>query len=520
MYSPEVVTSLTSESKSQIAIEYAYRQRKKWPAKSIFWVHANNATRFEQSYRTIATTARIPGIEDPKADVLNLVLQWLSSDESGDWLLIIDNADDADMFFGSVAVPLTQNDTASVVPPLLSRFLPQTGMGSILVTSRDEGTAFHLTGGRKQVLRVDIMSEDDTIALLTKKLPEDSSDESAKKGLIIELDSVPLAITQASAYINDPGAGMTIARYLHFLRHDEKNQIHLLSKNEVDLRRDLDQEIPNSVIRTWQISFSQIRKQNPAAADLLSCMCMLDRQGIPEFLFCKDGDQSLHFIEAIGTLIRFSFVIKEQEKKVFAIHRLVQLATRKWIETDGDVEKAQKEALRVVSDHYPKGEYENWITCEALEPHAQIVLNYIFESEDCKVRQSKILHYGAWYALSQGRFETSEERVQKAIEFRRECLNSDDPSTLASLGLLASTYRGQGRWRDAEELNVQVLQTKKRVLGAEHPDTLRTMSNLASTYGKQGQWTEAEELGTQVLKIPKRVLGDEHPATMTAMNNL
>ena len=518
VYSPEVLKSLTSESKSQIAIEYAYRLRKKWPARSVFWVHANNAARFEQSYRNIATATKIPGIEDPTVDVLNLVSQWLGSSESGDWFLILDNADDADMFFGPPVGPTTQSDAASIEPPCLSRFLPQTGTGSILVTSRDEGTAFRLTGGRKQVLRVDIMSEDDTMALLTNKLPEDPSDNSAKKELIIELGSVPLAVTQASAYITVQGSRMTVAKYLQLLRHDEKNQIDLLSKNEVDLRRD--PGVPNSVIRTWQISFSQIKDQNPAAADLLSCMCMLDRQGIPEFLFCEDGDQSLNFEEAIGTLLRFSFVIEEKGNKAFAIHRLVQLATRKWLEAYGEMGKAQEEALRLISDHYPVGTYENWTVCEALEPHAQVVLKYTYDSEACKLQQSDILHNGAWYAWEQGRFENSEEKVQKAVDIRRVCLKSDDPATLLSLSLLALTYGEQGRWTQTEGLEVQVLEIHKRVLEVEHPDTLTAMNNLAVTYKDQGRWTQAEELQVQVLEIRKRVYGVEHPDTLISMSNL
>ena len=517
MYSPQVLISLTSESKSQIAIEYAYRLQKKWPARSVFWVQANNAARLEQSYRSIATAAKIPGIEDPKVDVLDLVFQWLGSDQSGDWLLILDNADDADQFFGPLAAPETQTD-AGTEPPRLSRFLPQTGFGSILITSRDEGTAIRLTGGQKQVLRVDVMSEDYTIALLTKKLPEDLSDESAKKALIIELDSVPLAITQASAYITVQGSRMTVARYLHFLRHDEKNQIDLLSKNEVDLRRD--PGVPSSVIRTWQISFSQIRDQNPVAADLLSCMCMLDRQGIPEFLFCEDDKQSLEFEDAIGVLTRFSFLVKEKDRKGFAIHRLVQLATRKWNETYGEVERVQKEALRLVSKNYPNGEHRNWKTCEALEPHAQIVLNYIYDSAECKLQQSQILHNGAWYAWRQGRFKGSEEKIQKAIDIRRAYLDSEDPLILSSLSLLALTYWNQGRWSEAEKLGLQLLEMKKRVLGAKHPNTLSTMNNLALTYSSQGRLNKAEELSVQVLKTKMRVLGAEHPDTLISLSNL
>jgi hypothetical protein len=52
------------------------------------------------------------------------------------------------------------------------------------------------------------------------------------------------------------------------------------------------------------------------------------------------------------------------------------------------------------------------------------------------------------------------------------------------------TLLEDGRWKEAEELFVQVIETRKRVLGDEHPSTLTSMGNLASTYGKQGRWTD------------------------------
>src|SRR6266480_2310616 len=50
----------------------------------------------------------------------------------------------------------------------------------------------------------------------------------------------------------------------------------------VQLRRDW--EAKNSIIITWQISFSYIQQTRPSAADLLSLMSLFDRQGIPEAL--------------------------------------------------------------------------------------------------------------------------------------------------------------------------------------------------------------------------------------------
>ncbi|KAM0795974.1 hypothetical protein BDR22DRAFT_919141, partial [Usnea florida] len=498
------LAGLGGVGKSQIAIEYAYRLREKRPETSLFWVSANTAARFEQSYRSIATTAQIPGREDPKSDVLHLVHQWLGGGESGAWLLVLDNADDAELFFG----PHETGAGTDVESPLLSRYLPQTGAGSILITSRDQATAFRLSG-QNLVLQVGVMSMDDTFALLAKKLPEDPSANPVKEELMAELDSVPLAITQASAYIRVHASRMTVAKYLQLLRQGEKNQMKLLSHNEADLRRD--PEVPNSVIRTWHITFSQIQTQNPEAADLLARMCMLDRQGIPEFLICQDGDQSLEFENAIAVLLQFSLVVEEKGKNMFAIHRLVQLATRTWIETCGALQRFQEDALSLVHHQYPIGNYEDWKTCEALEPHAQIVREYIFDSKSCQLQQADILFNEASYAGGRGRFSDAEKLVQKAIDIRSVHLELDDPELSDSLCFLAQTYNDLGRWKEAEEMATQALEQQKRVLGVEHPGTLATLGLLADTYTRQRRWTEAENLFQEVQEVGKRVLGAESP---------
>jgi hypothetical protein len=52
-----------------------------------------------QSYREIADAAKIPGREDPKADVLDLVFRWLKRESSCPWLMVVDNNDDAELLF-------------------------------------------------------------------------------------------------------------------------------------------------------------------------------------------------------------------------------------------------------------------------------------------------------------------------------------------------------------------------------------------------------------------------------------
>jgi hypothetical protein len=91
---------------------------------------------------------------------------------------------------------------------------------------------------------------------------------------------------------------MTVLKYLEYFRRSETNQISLLSKDGGDLRND--PEIPNTVMITWQISFNQIKLQTALAADLLSRMCILDRQGIPRFLIFENNGDDLSY----GVLVR------------------------------------------------------------------------------------------------------------------------------------------------------------------------------------------------------------------------
>ncbi|XTI82073.1 hypothetical protein V2W45_1221278, partial [Cenococcum geophilum] len=58
----------------------------------------------------------------------------------------------------------------------------------------------------------------------------------------------------------------------------------------------------------------------------------------------------------------------------------------------------------------------------------------------------------------------------------RKVIGTNAVETLASIGILASTYWNQERWKEAKELGVQVMEIRKRVLKEEHPSTLTSMA--------------------------------------------
>lgn len=126
-------------SKSQPAIEYAYRTREQSPSTTwVFWVHASSAARFEQSFRDIADRVKIPGRRDPAANILQLVYEWLSDEGKGKWVLILDNVDDADFLIkdpGSTQDSQTASGNRVNSRPFIS-YLPHCSHGSILVTTR------------------------------------------------------------------------------------------------------------------------------------------------------------------------------------------------------------------------------------------------------------------------------------------------------------------------------------------------------------------------------------------------
>ena len=132
--------------KSQIAIEYSYRLRHQDPQTWVFWVRANSAARFEQSYREIANMLKLPGREDAKNNTLQLVYEALRSEANGHWLMILDNADDETFLLGRATDPPSQDCSMTRETAPLSRFVPQTPHGSVLVTSRNRLAALNWWG--------------------------------------------------------------------------------------------------------------------------------------------------------------------------------------------------------------------------------------------------------------------------------------------------------------------------------------------------------------------------------------
>ncbi|KAL2802425.1 hypothetical protein BJX63DRAFT_437901 [Aspergillus granulosus] len=493
------ITSLGGVGKTQVALEVAYRIRFQDTECSVFWIPCTSHAMVEQAFLNIAQTL---GLLDVKlADVKEQVKIYLSSERAERWLLVFDNADDTEMW-------LEANNTT----PALEDFLPQSEQGLILFTTRNQKLAMKLAPFN--IVRIPDLDQETAFQILRKTLANEDllKDNITAATLLEHLAFLPLAITQASAYIIENS--INLSDYLALLQEQEQDAVELLSEDFRDPGRYKD--IQNPVIATWLISFKQIQHQNQSAADYLSFMACINPRNIPQSLLPLQTTTKQR-LDALGILNAYSFTNSQGTE--INMHRLVHIATRNWLRNNKIFGHWVQRVADRMQEVFPDSHHTNRGLWREYLPHALALVhdNEFIEQQEQHIN---LIQNIAACLASDGRYFESEVLDNKLLEMDQRKHGAEHPDTLTSMGNLASTYRNQGRWNEAEKLEVQVMETRKTVLGAKHPSTLTSMANLASTYRNQGRWNEAEKLEVQVMETRKTVLGAEHPDTLTSMVNL
>ncbi|KAI1439328.1 hypothetical protein F5Y02DRAFT_143448, partial [Annulohypoxylon stygium] len=478
--------------KTQIALEAAYRVRDKHPDCSVFWVPAVDATSFENAYRDIGRRLGVKGIDDDKADIKTLIKVALSDEGTGNWLLIIDNADDLELLFTDAA---------------LLDYLPFSWKGSMLFTTRNHEATVRLDISGENVISVAEMSDVEAMDLLQTGLKKTQMYDTESTARLLEfLAYLPLAIKQASAFMAS-NTNVTASKYLSFCQSSHTDMIDLLSRHFEDRHRykNLAKE-QNPVITTWFISFKHISQHNPQAAAYLKSMCLLAEKDIPLSLLPKVP--KVQAAEAIGTLRAYAFIMERNEPDSFDIHRLVRLVMRNWLQTNGEWQECATKVFQRLTDKYPFPKHENRATWMRYLPHGQAVLQL---RNECANKKTDLFFNVAESYSQLGKYNEAEQMYQQTLELRERVLGRENPSTLDSMNNLAEVFRSQGKYEEAEQMHRQTLELTERVLGRENPSTLTSMNNLAGVFRNQGKYEEAEQMHRQTLELKERVLGRENP---------
>jgi hypothetical protein len=269
------------------------------------------------------------------------------------------------------------------------------------------------------VIQIDPMHQADAHALLQKKLGDELIRTSNVAELATALDNMPLALVQAAAYIRRQAPRCSVQQYLIEYAKSDSRKTSLLNQAAGHLRRD--ETASNAVLLTWQISFEHIRSIRRSASDLLSLMSFFDRQGIQECLLrgpstiVNDDD----FDDDVSTLRDYYF-ITAPDSKMFEMHSLVQLATRTWLENQGQLDRFRDQFVANLCEELPPGTYENWGKCQALFPHAKAALTQQPKDKESRKRWAILLYNAAWYSLLQRRAGEAEHMSMMSLEVMQE----------------------------------------------------------------------------------------------------
>lgn len=295
--------------KTQLAVEYAYRYRHEYEA--VFWVQAETRAALISSFVALADLLALPEkAEEDQQKLVAAVLRWLNRHKG--WLLIFDNVEDLS---------------------LLKPFLPATGQGALLLTTR-----LPTLGSLALTLELPPLSREEGVQLLLRRARRDHPSSSpehpeaelltAAQTLVDLMDGLPLALDQAGAYIERTGYCL-----IDYLSMYQQNQLQFLNdRHEMA-------DHPHSVVKTFLFSFQRLAQVNAAAADLLRICAFLAPDAIPEELFRRGAaalgpsleqvvTDPFQFNLALGEAFYYSLLHRQPEHQTISLHRLVQVVLR------------------------------------------------------------------------------------------------------------------------------------------------------------------------------------------------
>lgn len=248
------LSGLGGIGKTQLALEYAHRQRERYRA--VFWLRAASQDTLQADFATMAELLALPEQKEQNQQrVIQAVKRWLN--QESDWLLIMDNADDLS---------------------LLPAFLPEAGRGYVLLTTRAAAT-----GTLARSIPVEKMSQEEGMLFLLRArlLPLGAGLDAAEEAtraqaalLVQELDGLPLALDQVGAYLEESGCG--VQTYLELYQNRREDLLKRRGSTPTDY--------PQTIASTWLLAFQQVEQISAVAADFQRLCAFLAPDAIPEYI--------------------------------------------------------------------------------------------------------------------------------------------------------------------------------------------------------------------------------------------
>ncbi|KAH8726766.1 hypothetical protein GQ44DRAFT_825709 [Phaeosphaeriaceae sp. PMI808] len=538
------LTGIASIGKSQIARKFCDRFKEDYPESRIFWLKFDTEDSCNNSFCDAGRELGLNG-PDESTDVKREVFDWLRKNENSGWLLVLDDADDPELFGKAKDSIPVEN-------------------GFVLTTSRT----------MRQVKSPHYDSEEVKVPALEYVDAEKLFDASVGLNLNINEEDLkdllgllchhPLAIVQAAAYLKEN-------------RKSAKEYIKVLQRNNRVLA-ELGAGQPKSLFEALPLEFDRISKENEYSAKLLAQIGYTYPQEIPEALLLTITDEKFFWKGALDTLIAHSLLEEGPKEGTYAMQRLVQATLQKWLNSP-QAESCQRDgferAVVMCADAFPRGDFEQWTNCESVYPHAQAVLSFQESlgnnlTDEAQSQLAILLYKMAWYEWRRGEYDVANKHSEKACKIQRKFPLESRSDYRRSLALRAQILHHHGDYHGAKQLfedalnqpadQVQqiheiheILETKRFLAATliqlrefnaartqlEHvldrllyrhdgvydakcdiAETLRVKDNLAGLLWDQGKADEAKKLFQEALEGQTKVLTKNDPVRLATMVHL
>jgi len=300
----------------------------------------------------------------------------------------------------------------------------------------------------------------------------DVEEERPRKFLLEELSYLPLAITQAAAYIKRNK--ISISSYLD-LKFEQKGKTTNLSnrKSEQQLRH---HNADMAVAITTLISLKDVSRQNPMAANCLFFMARVDRKDVLVQLLPTAPSSPVK--TTVDLLSTYAILIKRPASSAVELHRLVHLAIRNYLQERALFYQWNQIAIGILAKKFPSASYENRSKWRRLLPHAICAL----ADSSVEQRSDSIynLYSRIWKCLRvDGRNREAMDCFERCDSWRKTTLDETHPSRLVSQHALAVAYRVNGQVGKAVKLLETVVAIKSTTLDETHSDRLASEGWLA-----------------------------------------
>ncbi|MFG1620161.1 FxSxx-COOH system tetratricopeptide repeat protein, partial [Nonomuraea wenchangensis] len=480
----QAVLGLGGVGKSELALQYAHHHRQEYAL--VWWIDADRPDLIRNGLADLTRelTCGIDSVAAEQATVEEATawaLSWLAAHPG--WLVIFDNVE----------------EVADVEP-----YLARLAHGHVLITTRRDVGWQHLN---ITPLRLELLSRPAAIALLADLIgPPDSADTDGLKQLAEQLGDLPLALTQAGAYIARTPR-ITLRRYLNLLETWPARMYDAAT---------VDQDAERVIAKVWTLSQARLQQVDPLAVQVLNLLAFFAPDNLPcRVLAALPGADELQTDEALALLASYSLITLttselsgEETDDLISVHRLVQAVTRHQLDP-GQQAQLREQAAALLLAALPEDPEapENRPVYQHLLPHARAVLpldspglsrilTYLLEVED--------------YDLAR----------QLAEQINNHLCGTNHPCALQAQQTLAACVGEEGDAAAARDLFAALLPVRERVSGVEDLSTLTIRYSLADWTGQAGDPAAARDLLAALLPVHERVSGVEDPSTLTIRYSL